>query len=55
MSPSIVTRIGKLLAKAKVTHSQAEAEALFAKAQELASKHSVALAPGWCRRCTCSG
>lgn len=44
MSPSIVSRIGKLLAKAEVTHSQAEAEALFAKAQELASKHSVALA-----------
>lgn len=44
MSPSIVTRIGKLLAKAEDTQSQAEAEALFAKAQELASKHSVALA-----------
>ena len=35
--------VGKLLAKAGSTESQAEAQALFAKAQELASKHAIDL------------
>ena len=41
---SVVTRIGKLLAKAESTDSVEEAEALFAKAQALASRHAVELA-----------
>lgn len=43
MSPSMIARIGKLLAKADSTESTAEAEALFAKAQTLATIHSVDL------------
>ncbi|WP_051139719.1 DUF2786 domain-containing protein [Aestuariimicrobium kwangyangense] len=41
---SVITRIGKLLAKAESTDSVDEAEALFAKAQALASRYSVELA-----------
>ncbi|MGJ6979189.1 DUF2786 domain-containing protein [Aestuariimicrobium soli] len=41
---SVVARIGKLLSKAESTDSVDEAEALFAKAQALASRHAVELA-----------
>ena len=44
MVDSVVSRIGKLLSKAESTDSVEEAEALFAKAQSLASKHAVELA-----------
>lgn len=41
---SLTSRIGKLLAKAENTTSVAEAAALFAKAQQLASEHSIDMA-----------
>lgn len=44
MSEKLLDRIGALLAKAESTDSQPEAEALVAKAQQLATLHSVDLA-----------
>lgn len=41
---TLTSRIGKLLAKAESTSSTAEAAALFAKAQTLASEHAIDLA-----------
>lgn len=44
MSEKLLDRVGALLAKAESTDSAAEAEALVAKAQEIATLHAVDLA-----------
>ena len=44
MSTKAAAIIGKLLRKAETTHSADEADALMAKAQELATRYSIDLA-----------
>lgn len=41
---SLTTKVGKLLSKAESTTSADEAQALFAKAQELATRHQIDMA-----------
>ncbi len=47
---ALVDTITKLLAKAEATEFEAEAEALVAKAQELATAHSIDLATARARQ-----